>query len=318
MALPPSIIEQRGDQMLPVLDPLEIERVRRFGECRSFAAGEALFTIGQVGPGFIVILAGKVDVTQRDQSGQRISIVSHGPGQFMGELAQLAGRPALADATARGAGAGPAHSAGPAARAAGRGGRARRADHARADPAPRRSAGDRRRRPDHRRPRRQWRRAAAAELSAPQRSSAAIARSRHRRRGEGADRALPRRSRATADRALSRRTAAAQSERGRAGPLHRTGRADRSEPHLRRRRGRRRTGRPCRGGLCRVGRTLHPRARLPRLRRSGRRLGADRKLSRLSDRHHRPGLDGARLQSGAEVRCRNGDPGRGERAGRAE
>ena len=100
MALRPSIIEQRGEQMLPVLGPLEIERVRRFGECRSFATGEALATIGQVSPGLMVILAGQVEVTHRDKSGQRVTIVTHGPGQFLGELAQLAGRPALADATA--------------------------------------------------------------------------------------------------------------------------------------------------------------------------------------------------------------------------
>jgi thioredoxin reductase (NADPH) len=100
MASRPSIIEQRGEQMLPVLDALEIERVRRFGECRSFAKGAALLTIGQVGPGLMVILSGRVDVTHVDKTGQRISIVGHGPGEFVGELAQLAGRPALTDVTA--------------------------------------------------------------------------------------------------------------------------------------------------------------------------------------------------------------------------
>jgi thioredoxin reductase (NADPH) len=103
MALPPQpIIERRRDQMFPDLDPLELERVRRFGEVRSFTAGEALFTTGHAGSGFYVILAGKVDVTQRDQAGHPTLIVTHGPGQFMGELAQLAGRPSLADATAQG------------------------------------------------------------------------------------------------------------------------------------------------------------------------------------------------------------------------
>jgi thioredoxin reductase (NADPH) len=101
MASQPSIIDQRGEQMLPVLDALEIERVRRFGECRSFATGAALAAIGQVSPGLMVILAGRVEVTHRDKSGQRVTIVTHGPGQFLGELAQLAGRPALADATAQ-------------------------------------------------------------------------------------------------------------------------------------------------------------------------------------------------------------------------
>jgi thioredoxin reductase (NADPH) len=95
-----SIIERRGDQMLPELDPLELERVRRFGECRAFAKGAALYTIGQVAPGLMVILAGRVEVSHLDKSGQRIPILTHGPGHFLGELAQLAGRPALADATA--------------------------------------------------------------------------------------------------------------------------------------------------------------------------------------------------------------------------
>jgi thioredoxin reductase (NADPH) len=95
------IIEQRRDQVFPDLDRVEIERVRRFGEVRSFAAGEALLTAGEVGPGLVVILAGKVDIMQRDQSGAHSLIVSHGPGQFMGELAQMAGRPGLVDATAK-------------------------------------------------------------------------------------------------------------------------------------------------------------------------------------------------------------------------
>ena len=98
---PQPIIERRRDQMFPDLDPVEIGRVRRFGEVRTFAAGEALLTAGQIGPGLIVILAGRVDITQRNQSGGCDLIVSHGSGQFMGELAQMAGRPALVDATAQ-------------------------------------------------------------------------------------------------------------------------------------------------------------------------------------------------------------------------
>src|ERR1700689_2303602 len=100
--LPQSIIEKRRDQMFPDLDPVEIERIRRFGEVSSFAAAEAIFTAGQVSPGIVVILAGKVDIIQRDPtSGRSNTIVTYGPGQFMGELAQMAGRPALTDAIVR-------------------------------------------------------------------------------------------------------------------------------------------------------------------------------------------------------------------------
>jgi thioredoxin reductase (NADPH) len=95
-----SIFERRRDQMFPELDPFEIERMRRFGEARSFAQGEAIFTTGRIGPGFVVILSGEVDIVRRELSRESL-IITHGPGQFMGELAQLAGRPALADAIAK-------------------------------------------------------------------------------------------------------------------------------------------------------------------------------------------------------------------------
>ncbi len=81
-----SIIDTRRDQMFPVLEPADIERVRRFGE---------------KGHGLTVILAGTVEITQHDESGRREPIVTYGAGAFMGELAQLAGRPALVDAYAQ-------------------------------------------------------------------------------------------------------------------------------------------------------------------------------------------------------------------------
>jgi thioredoxin reductase (NADPH) len=102
MSLPnPSIMDTRRHQMFPVLEPMEIERVRRFGKVRSYGAGEALAKVGEKGHGLTVILAGTVDITQHDESGRRDPIVTHGSGAFMGELAQLAGRPALVDAYAQ-------------------------------------------------------------------------------------------------------------------------------------------------------------------------------------------------------------------------
>ena len=100
-AAPQSIIDTRRHQMFPVLEMTDIERVRRFGKVRGYRAGEALVEVGHVGPGLTIILTGRVDVTQHDESGRRRHIVTHGPGSFMGELAQLAGRPALVDAHAQ-------------------------------------------------------------------------------------------------------------------------------------------------------------------------------------------------------------------------
>ena len=94
-----SIFEKRREQMLPVLDAMEIERMRRFGEACSFPAGAKIFKAGQVAPGLVVILSGNVDMVR--EGTQADLIVQHGAGEFMGELAQLGGRPALVDAIAR-------------------------------------------------------------------------------------------------------------------------------------------------------------------------------------------------------------------------
>ncbi|MEO8421341.1 MAG: FAD-dependent oxidoreductase [Hyphomicrobium sp.] len=94
-----SIIDTRGAQMFPSLLSEEIDRVRRFGEDRSFATGEALARVGELTPGLMIILSGKVDVFQT-HGGERSLIVTHKAGSFLGELAQLGGRPALVDAIA--------------------------------------------------------------------------------------------------------------------------------------------------------------------------------------------------------------------------
>jgi thioredoxin reductase (NADPH) len=99
MALPP-IFETRRDQIFPRLDPLDIERMRGFGTVRSFAAGEALATAGRISSGLMVILAGQVEVAQHDHLRHHEPIITYGSGNFLGELAQLAGRPALVDAVA--------------------------------------------------------------------------------------------------------------------------------------------------------------------------------------------------------------------------
>ena len=96
-----SIMDTRRPQMFPVLEPAEIERLCRFGQARSYPAGAALAKTGEVSPGLIIILDGRVDITRHDQLGHRELIVTYEPGGFMGELATLTGRPSLADATAR-------------------------------------------------------------------------------------------------------------------------------------------------------------------------------------------------------------------------
>lgn len=97
----PSIIDTRFAQMFPTLATEEVERLRRFGEVRCFAPGEALARVGEIGRGLSIILAGNVDITRKSDRGPRELIVNHAPGGFMGELAQLSGRPSLVDAHAQ-------------------------------------------------------------------------------------------------------------------------------------------------------------------------------------------------------------------------
>lgn len=97
----PSIIDTRSHQMFPLLQASEIDRVRRFGEIRHYAARDALAQVGQVSSGLAVILNGTVSVTRRETSGSNAPITVHGPGSFLGELSQLSGRPALVDAYAQ-------------------------------------------------------------------------------------------------------------------------------------------------------------------------------------------------------------------------
>jgi thioredoxin reductase (NADPH) len=92
-------IEARRDQMFPVLEPTEIERLARFGERKSYAVGARIFTTGEVAPGAFIILAGRAESSQH-RLDRTEPIVAHGPGSFMGELAQLSGRPSLVDAVA--------------------------------------------------------------------------------------------------------------------------------------------------------------------------------------------------------------------------
>lgn len=98
--MPQSIVDTRREQRFPRLEPDEIERVRRFGEVRAYAAGEALFRAGEAGHGMFVILSGEVSVTRKDAEGRDVLIVEEGAGQFLAELAQLTGQPALVDGRA--------------------------------------------------------------------------------------------------------------------------------------------------------------------------------------------------------------------------
>ena len=93
------LITERGAQMFPRLTTEELARLARFGVPCSYRAGDVVAHVGDSGIGLIVVKSGQIEVTQNDR-GQPVHIVTHEGGNFMGELAQLSGRPYLVDATA--------------------------------------------------------------------------------------------------------------------------------------------------------------------------------------------------------------------------
>jgi len=87
--------------MFPRLDPADIDRMRRFGEQRHYGEGEMIVRAGELSPGVCVVLAGAIEIVRHDEGDRAVPMVTHLPGAFMGELANLSGRPALTDAFAR-------------------------------------------------------------------------------------------------------------------------------------------------------------------------------------------------------------------------
>jgi thioredoxin reductase (NADPH) len=94
------ITETRRDQMFPSLNETEIDRLRRFGELRGYSGGEHVLEAGHATQGLYIILSGEVRVSAHDAHDK--PIVTHSYGSFMGELAQLSGRPSLTDGIAVG------------------------------------------------------------------------------------------------------------------------------------------------------------------------------------------------------------------------
>jgi len=90
-------LASRRHQMFPQLTPAEIARIHRFGTVRAYPRGERLFAAGEPGAGMFVVLKGAVMLTLRDGLGHNAPIARQGPGHFLGEVAQLSGRPALVD-----------------------------------------------------------------------------------------------------------------------------------------------------------------------------------------------------------------------------
>jgi thioredoxin reductase (NADPH) len=90
-------IDPRDERMFPKLNAAEIDRLGRFGQMRRYGKDQPLFVTGETAPGMFVLKTGRVKATRRDPLGHLAPIVEQGPGDFVAEVGQLSGRPALVD-----------------------------------------------------------------------------------------------------------------------------------------------------------------------------------------------------------------------------
>ena len=96
----PSELLSRRHQMFPLLGDADIARMQRFAGRLAAESGTRLFSAGQAAPGMYVVLAGAVEVSQRDGLGTVTPIVRGGRGHFIGEVGALSGMASLVDAVA--------------------------------------------------------------------------------------------------------------------------------------------------------------------------------------------------------------------------
>ncbi|PZO90043.1 MAG: thioredoxin reductase [Sphingomonas sanxanigenens] len=95
-------LQTRHHQMFPVLSAAQIEAARVFasGPAQSFAPDETVYAIGDRGAPAWLVLNGALTTFRRDGLSHESVISTVGPGQFTGEVNQLAGRAAIATSRA--------------------------------------------------------------------------------------------------------------------------------------------------------------------------------------------------------------------------
>jgi thioredoxin reductase (NADPH) len=83
------------------LSPAEIEVLSHIGEQQRFADGALLFTAGEAGGGFYVVLSGAIEIIDSSTGADRV-IGRHEKGGFTGDIDILGGRRPVVSAVARG------------------------------------------------------------------------------------------------------------------------------------------------------------------------------------------------------------------------
>jgi thioredoxin reductase (NADPH) len=94
-SLPSLSFPELRTQTFPVLTSAQIDRIRPLGHVRNVQRGEILFEPNDTAIRFFVLLSGSMEVVQPSLDGER-ALVTHGPGQFTGEMTMITGQRSLA------------------------------------------------------------------------------------------------------------------------------------------------------------------------------------------------------------------------------
>jgi thioredoxin reductase (NADPH) len=84
------VYQERRAQMFPRLGDAQIARVAAHARRRTVAAGEVLFSQGEVNAGIHVVLSGSLEIVRPNMLGEDLVTV-HGAGEFTGEVNSLSG-----------------------------------------------------------------------------------------------------------------------------------------------------------------------------------------------------------------------------------
>ena len=97
----PGATSDRGQAgRAPVLDPAQLDTLRRYGSEYPMAAGQVLFTDGDESIDLIVLLQGEATIVEQLGKPDQHDLVSYGAGQFLGEIGLLTGQRAYLSAVA--------------------------------------------------------------------------------------------------------------------------------------------------------------------------------------------------------------------------
>lgn len=82
------------------MQPGEIDEILAFAVERRFPRGTAIYAKGDPGSSMMAVLAGRIRIATAAPDGKEVTLNTIGPGEIVGEIALLDGKPRSADATA--------------------------------------------------------------------------------------------------------------------------------------------------------------------------------------------------------------------------